>query len=222
MKPSKIIFIRHGESEGNVDHTTYFNKPDYSIELTPKGIQQAKNVGKELALDLGKKKFSTYISPYFRTRRTWKFIKQSLSEDNICREEETPLIREQEWNTGVQRHEIDHERERYKVGAFYYRFPHGESCADCYNRAAAFFLDLFENNQEDCAENVVVVSHGMMIRILVMRLLKLTVEEFEKLRNPKNCEKIVLIYKADGNYALEKPMMERLALPHNFTYVDEI
>ena len=49
MKPKRIILIRHGESEGNVDRAIYNVKPDYALELTEKGKQQARDVGKKLA-----------------------------------------------------------------------------------------------------------------------------------------------------------------------------
>ena len=36
--PSRVILLRHGESEGNADATLYRTKADNLIELTPKGI----------------------------------------------------------------------------------------------------------------------------------------------------------------------------------------
>lgn len=45
MRPKRIILIRHGESEGNVDKNIYEQKPDYALELTHRGIHQAKEVG---------------------------------------------------------------------------------------------------------------------------------------------------------------------------------
>ena len=41
MKPKRIILLRHGESEGNVDKTIYTRKPDWKLELTERGKQQA-------------------------------------------------------------------------------------------------------------------------------------------------------------------------------------
>jgi len=37
MKPSKIILIRHGQSEGNVNKSLYKEKPDFAMNLTLKG-----------------------------------------------------------------------------------------------------------------------------------------------------------------------------------------
>ena len=41
MKPKRIILIRHGESEGNLDKGVYAQKPDYSLLLTELGHRQA-------------------------------------------------------------------------------------------------------------------------------------------------------------------------------------
>ncbi len=36
MKPKRIILIRHGESEANVNRYLFGSVPDYTIELTQK------------------------------------------------------------------------------------------------------------------------------------------------------------------------------------------
>ena len=45
MKPKRIILIRHGESQANVDRYLFGQVPDYTIELTDKGHEQAKEAG---------------------------------------------------------------------------------------------------------------------------------------------------------------------------------
>jgi broad specificity phosphatase PhoE len=45
MRPKRIILIRHGESEGNLDSGIYQLKPDYTLELTKKGLRQADKAG---------------------------------------------------------------------------------------------------------------------------------------------------------------------------------
>lgn len=46
MKPHRIILIRHGECYANTDESKFATEPDYTIELTEKGIQQAQEAGK--------------------------------------------------------------------------------------------------------------------------------------------------------------------------------
>ena len=48
MKPKRIILIRHGESEANVNRYLFGSVPDYTIELTQKGRQQALEAGHRL------------------------------------------------------------------------------------------------------------------------------------------------------------------------------
>lgn len=43
MKPKRIILIRHGESEANVDRYLFGSIPDYRIELTEKGLVERQN-----------------------------------------------------------------------------------------------------------------------------------------------------------------------------------
>lgn len=52
---------------------------------------------------------------------------------------------------------------------------------------------MFESLDEDPDpnRNVVIVTHGMVIKMLLMTYFKLTVEEFHNLRNVDNCEFIM-------------------------------
>ena len=70
MKPYRIFLVRHGESEGNVSKTLYTHKPDYALNLTSKGIEQAKAAGKEIKAIIGNESVGIYYSPFFRTRQT--------------------------------------------------------------------------------------------------------------------------------------------------------
>lgn len=46
MKPKRIILVRHGECDANIDENKFATIPDYTIELTPKGYEQALEAGK--------------------------------------------------------------------------------------------------------------------------------------------------------------------------------
>ena len=48
MKPDRIILIRHGECFANTDESKFATEPDYTIELTDRGIQQAIEAGVKL------------------------------------------------------------------------------------------------------------------------------------------------------------------------------
>jgi len=80
--PSMIILVRHGESEGNVDREVYTRKPDHLVELTKRGIGQAKEAGKrietifkeadEISGGRGSsiRRVHLVVSPFERTRAT--------------------------------------------------------------------------------------------------------------------------------------------------------
>ena len=50
---SRVILIRHGESEGNVNFDIYRSTPDARIHLTQKGWTQAHEAGRLLGAMLG-------------------------------------------------------------------------------------------------------------------------------------------------------------------------
>ena len=96
MRPKRIILIRHGESEGNLDNSLYENTPDYTLKLTQNGISQARLAGNEIKLLIGDESAYVYLSPFFRTRETYKNIHESIY-DNVIKAVEDPRIREQDW-----------------------------------------------------------------------------------------------------------------------------
>jgi broad specificity phosphatase PhoE len=203
MKPKRIILIRHGESEGNVDRLIYKSKPDYALLLSDRGIAQAKEAGKELKKIIGEEKAFFYVSPFWRTRETFEYIAAELDRKKIHWIEE-PRIREQEWGHLRSPEEgalIEKDRDAY--GTFYFRIPDGESAADVYDRVSDFLGTLYRDfEKEECSENVIIITHGMAIRLFLMRWFHWTVEEFEVIANPKNCEIIVMEKHENNKYGL--------------------
>ncbi len=197
MKPSHIILVRHGESEGNVDKDLYLQKPDYAYDLTEKGKQQARNCGIELAAKYGGSA-AFYVSPYWRTRRTYEKISECIRPHRYY---EDPRIREQEWGTGFNPKHDNLENERDTFGHFYFRIPNGESCADVYDRVSDFLGTLWRDfEKSDYPPVSIIVTHGMTMRLLLMRFFHWRVEQFEILANPANCDYHVLELDGPRNY----------------------
>jgi len=203
MKPKRIILIRHGESEGNADRYNYENIPDYALNLTDTGKEQAYEAGKKLKQIIGSESINCYSSPYYRTRQTFECIKSSIT-DNLTTNYEDPRIRELDW--GHLRHPDDNEsiiRERNEYGIFYYRIKDGESGADVYDRVSTFLETMYRDfRKDDYAENTLIVTHGMTLRVFLMRWLHWSVEEFENIRNPDNCQIVIMEQGADNKYQL--------------------
>jgi broad specificity phosphatase PhoE len=80
--PKRIIFIRHGESMGNVDERAYSETPDWKICMTKRGFKQAENAGKTLAELCRGEKIFVYVSPYLRTMQTWQQIKSVMEAES--------------------------------------------------------------------------------------------------------------------------------------------
>lgn len=94
---------------------------------------------------------------------------------NLCRYEEDPRLREQERGNFQDLETMkSHEQLRLLVGRFYYRFPEGESGADVYDRVSDFLEALFRKmtNSDNTVQNIVIVSHGLFIRLFLMRYYK--------------------------------------------------
>jgi broad specificity phosphatase PhoE len=203
MRPKRIILVRHGESEGNLDRLRYQTTQDFALKLTTAGIEQAKHAGIQIKELLEDEKVYVYLSPFFRTRETFKYIRESI-DDNVTNAIEDPRIREQDW--GHLRHPDDNKgiiEERDNFSVFYYRIPDGESGADVYDRVSSFFDTLHRDFKKiNFPENVLIVSHGLTMRLFLMRWFHWSVEEFESLHNPKNCQIIIMEKQADDHYKL--------------------
>lgn len=210
MRPNRIILIRHGESEGNVDKNHYQFTPDYALNLTPNGIAQAQRAGQVIKDIIGSESLYAYISPYFRTRQTYQQLSTAL-EANITKLIEDPRIREQDW--GHLRHPDDNEeiiQQRDEFSTFYYRIPDGESGADVFDRVSTFLETLYRDfNKPDYPENTLIVTHGMTLRLFLMRWFHWTVEEFENVRNPHNCQIVVMSKQANDKYILTTGLERR-------------
>ncbi len=207
IMPRRLIFIRHGQSEGNVDETLYTKCPDSNIRLTKLGWEQAKMSGKILRKHVLKQKNASIhfiVSPYIRCMETFhglvsawcnpnqfSHIKdekvrlrlwyQKLAEMGITFNED-PRIREQDFGNYQNRETIKKAKaERHKFGIFYYRFPNGESASDVFDRISTFFDSLWRSFCSNPSKNYVLVTHGISIRVLLARYFRYTVDQFNVL-----------------------------------------
>jgi broad specificity phosphatase PhoE len=178
-----LYCVRHGQSEGNINPEAYYQMPEWKIPLTAEGKKQAENVGKNLS-DIDS--FYMISSPYVRARETATIIKKQIK-TIYSYYQESPLIIERAW--GNLRDEVNQfktREERNHLFDFYRRPTGGESFADVYQRAFVF-LEYLKNNFND-PKDTIIVSHGEFLKVLLMIIDGNTVEEFNDLPNPKNCQ----------------------------------
>ena len=203
-RPVRIILLRHGESEGNFDDSIYERVPDHALALTTRGRRQAEDAGERLRETFGSERVSAYVSPYRRTRDTFS----SLGLDpTLVRAREEPRLREQDWGNWQDQEDVRQQKKyRDAYGHFFYRFAQGESGADVYDRVDAFLESLWRSFQApDHPPNVLLVTHGLTMRLFCMRWLHWTVDEFESLSNPGNGETRALVLGPDDRYHLDRP-----------------
>lgn len=162
-----------------------------------------------------------FTSPYRRTRETTEGILSSLTSDteedgpspfprHTIKVFEEPRLREQDFGN-FQPCSSEMERmwqERADYGHFFYRIPNGESAADAYDRVSGFNESLWRNFSEDDFPSVcVLVTHGLMTRVFLMKWYHWSVEYFEDLRNVNHCEFVIMKKNQDsGKYVLQNRM----------------
>ncbi len=203
MRPERILLLRHGEAESNVDESLFERKPDHRMELTQRGVEQARVAGRALREIVQGGAIRAYVSPYVRTRQTLRSLGIA---DLVDRVSEEPRLREQESGNLWDRTAIHAQKAvRNEFGHFFFRFMHGESGADVYDRVSSFLETLHRDfDRPSFPPNVLIVTHGMTMRLFAMRWFHWSVEYFESLDNPGFCE-IKTITPVAGGYVIEAP-----------------
>ena len=207
IRPKRIILVRHGQSEANVDCNLYKKIPDSKISLTSLGKEQAKEVGTKLKELVGEGSIKFYVSPYLRSKQTYENILLSFKE-NTTTYVQDPRLREQEFGNY---HFIEDKQfeEISKVGRFYYRFTEGENGADVYDRASQFLDKLFrdiKNLDKKRHDNIIIVCHALFMKMFMMNFLEIAVDDFDSIEDPKNCDFWVIEKNAKGKYKLKTPL----------------
>ncbi|RDA83909.1 hypothetical protein CP532_3667, partial [Ophiocordyceps camponoti-leonardi (nom. inval.)] len=216
VKPRLIIVIRHAQSEGNKNRDIHQTIPDHRVKLTPEGWAEANEAGRRLKKLLRPDDtLQFFTSPYRRTRETTEGILATLtSDDSSFRRHdikvyEEPRLREQDFGN-FQPCSDEMERmwqERADYGHFFYRIPNGESAADAYDRVSGFNESLWRQFGDDDFPTVcVLVTHGLMSRVFLMKWYHFTVEYFEDLRNIDHCEFLIMRKQDNGKYLLENKL----------------
>ena len=192
----RLILLRHGESVGNIDESAFCRIPDHSMALTELGESQARAAGPRLRTALGPGPVDVFVSPY---RRTWQTFRLLGVDDRVRRIREEPRLREQDWgNLQQQADQLRQRQERDAFGHFFYRLDSGESGADVYDRVTGFLSALTapSTQRDDPHRTVLLITHGLTLRLACMALMGWTVAQFEALSNPPNGDFRVLTERA--------------------------
>ncbi|CAK0803409.1 unnamed protein product [Prorocentrum cordatum] len=204
--PPKIVLLRHGESEGHADRITYTSKGDSLHELTPRGLCQAIEAGARLRELVGQDRMFVCLSPYECSQQTLLGLyRGGFPESQVEVVHTDPQIRERDLGNFQDPGLLSkvHEEER-KVGRYSYRPDNGESCADVLDRVSCFWDRLLSEGpnglligRRDEYDTCLVLTHGLPIRLLLMRIFGWSVETFETVFDIGHCDHICLVKNMD-------------------------
>lgn len=199
--PERIVLLRHGESEGNADPSVYARKGDSLLELTDRGLQQARDAGSRLRDLVQEGSVSIYMSPYERTHQTLLGLYEGgFPEEQVKVLRVDPRIREKEFGNFQTPGTIPTLRAEEKlVGPFYYRMNNAESFADVLVRVGRFW-DMLMSSRSDArsTETCLLVAHGLTIRLLLMKIFDWSSDTYEAVFGLRNCQHITLRKNAES------------------------
>lgn len=191
MEPIKYLYlIRHGESENNVEQT-FSGIAD--IGLTNRGIEQAKKLRTSQLL---KKIDEVYTSDLLRAKKTSEIAfggKFLINETNLLRE---ICFGEYEGKSYSVNDSSDPVVRLWSDAPSILVFPQGDSILEYSMRTYQNILKIVSESE---ANQIVMVSHSITIRLFVAQLLHLHLDYFRKIPC-NNCSITMVKY---GNKGLE-------------------
>lgn len=219
-----IKLVRHGQSQTNSGDIPHGSTGDHKIGLTQLGISEARRVGEKLKESgFNFDHCLLYSSPYARAQATMAHLLIGANEHESGHSiYQDPRLREVDHGYSDV---AAQETMRKEHGWFYYRFKGGESPADCYDRCCTFTESLtrqilrksihrlilggsYIETRKDGSFNAeirhkepikyphpLIVMHGLTMRCFVTRFMHLTIDQFETLANPKNCDIVTIGHK---------------------------
>jgi 2,3-bisphosphoglycerate-dependent phosphoglycerate mutase len=172
---AKLILIRHGQSQWNLENRFTGWK---DIDITDTGKEEARKAGIELK---GEKIDVAFTSTLIRAQHTLDIV---LAESGL---QSVPVIKDKALNErsygnleGLNKADTAAKYGEEQVHIWRRSFdvapPGGESLKDTYNRVVPYFMDVIYPYLIQ-GKNVLIVAHGNSLRALVMFLDQLSPEE---------------------------------------------
>ena len=197
--PNDLIFVRHGESEGNVAskaawqgdlsyHTTEFTAtPGHRWRLTETGRAQAELMGKFIAAEISPNFDRYYVSPYVRTRETAARLGldgASWQINRSIRERDSGDMDAQPEPQARKRQEYELNNLSRLINPLYSAKPNGESIAGVSeDRVRSLLGTLYRKCP---GQKVIAVTHGNFMWAARLLLESLTDEQWVAAWNDNN------------------------------------
>lgn len=191
---SKLILLRHGQSEWNLQNR-FTGWVD--VDLSEKGVEEARNAGKMLK---GYKIDKLYTSVLKRAIRTAELALEEMGIIEIPTEKNQALNERHYGDLqGQNKAEIGEKYGQKQLKLWRRSFdiqpPNGESLKDTLDRVKPYYL---ENIEPDLKKglNILVAAHGNSLRALVMHLENISEKDILELNIPTG---IPYVYDMDEN-----------------------
>lgn len=188
----KIYLVRHAESLGNADGNLA-SVTDFP--LTEKGELQARNLGKSLKGELEGKHITAYSSPLLRAVQTTKEIFCSAGIENVPIME-VECLKEMDLGKleGIPFQQLPKEYPEVDLASKLSELhaPEGECYQDVKNRCEFFLRNFVDKAKDD--ENIIVVSHGITLRVMINLILKRPDKDVDYLNWIENTAQTVFEY----------------------------
>jgi 2,3-bisphosphoglycerate-dependent phosphoglycerate mutase len=194
MAHAKLVIVRHGQSEWNVQNkfTGWVN-----VDLAPKGIAEAKEAGEKLkgyTFDKG------FTSALLRAQRTLQLALEVSGQSDLDITENQALNERmygdlQGMNKDEAREKFGEEQVHIWRRSFDTPPPGGESLKGTADRVLPYYKEVIEPELK-AGKSIIIAAHGNSLRALIMYLEKLSPEEILKTEVPTGKPKL---YEFDEN-----------------------
>ena len=170
---------------------------DGDVPLSPLGEKQAYEAGAFLKQYLDEHKIpmelsAMWESPYLRAEQTANGVKKHIRFfrdyqdprlverdmglfDNVSRENWDEIAPAETQNTNIRQNSLR--------GKFFCRLPQGESPLDVFVRISTFMESIYR----DRFDNLFIVTHGTVIKVMLMKIFHYPLEWFYNEKRPANC-----------------------------------
>lgn len=214
---NRLFIMRHAESLEDIDKTAYERIADENMPLSDVGKSEARDFGESFYKEHSPERLRIILAPSHRVLETAQIVVSAFPTSVSWSLRTDPLIRKQDWGDVTIHNRAAIEKQRYEAGVLRYKFPGGESGAEMLARFDTFSNTLRQEMQIHPDENILVVTHGFEMRVLLKSLLGWSEDYFESLAHPNHCEMKRLILHPGGVFQpLDEMRIHDLSKNPNF------
>lgn len=184
----KLVIVRHGQSQWNLENrfTGWID-----IDLSPKGVEEAKSAGKKL---VGYKFDKAFTSALTRAQRTLDIILEEIDQKGIPVEKDKALNERmygdlQGLNKDETRHKFGAEQVHIWRRSYDIAPPNGESLKDTAARVMPYWNEKIVPELSN-GRSILISAHGNSLRALVMHLENLSKDEILQTEIPTGVPKV--------------------------------